>query len=185
MKKEKIPKLLITDYCRMSTSKGFTAVELLVVITIIGVIIALAVPNFAEMHRLARIRAGAEEVAQDFRQIRERALSTGTAFQVSFPDNRTFMVTDLSLRTTTYKLGGTTGGRLYFGAVDVSGCPPEGSGDPPCDGIDFPNKVVYFNARGGVDQKGVVYITDGRKNYAVGVNSLGKMKIYKYGNKWY
>ena len=40
---------------------------------------------------------------------------------------------------------------------------------------------LIFDNRGGAN-RGVVYITDEREDYAIGVNNLGKIKVYKYHN---
>ncbi|MEO0184581.1 MAG: prepilin-type N-terminal cleavage/methylation domain-containing protein [candidate division WOR-3 bacterium] len=163
--------------------KGFTLIEMMVVIVIIGVVIALAVPNFAGMQARARIKAGAYEVAQDLRQIRERALSISREYSVDRADARTYVVTSPEGNTYTYKLGGSTGGNLRFGvgANYAGGVPPEANApSAPADGFDFlPTGTLIFNARGGAN-KGVVYVTDGRTNYAIGINSLGKVRVYQY-----
>jgi len=165
---------------KLSTSKGFSLIELMAVIGIIGILMVLAIPNFANMQRQARIRSAAQEIAQDFRQIRERALSLGHSYQITFPDNRTYVVTRPDGSSTTYKLGSTTGGKVYFGGTGVSGSPPEGSmGAPGIGGIDFPGNVLTIDARGGAT-KGVIYVTDNHQNYAIGVNTLGKIKVYVY-----
>ncbi|MEO0161090.1 MAG: GspH/FimT family pseudopilin [candidate division WOR-3 bacterium] len=166
---------------------GFTLIEMMVVIGIIGVIIALAVPNFAEMQRRARIKAAAQTLAQDLRQIRERALSTGMRHIIIFDTpNRRYTVIyhqDTSIVHKDYILGQTTGGNIRFGAVPgASGHPPEGSLPAPGNGgIDFPSNTLIIDARGGATS-GVIYITDNRESYAVGINTLGKVRVYKYGN---
>ncbi len=169
--------------------KGFTLIEMMVVIGIIGIIIVLAVPNFAAMQRRARIRAAAQEIAQDLRQIRERALSMGRQYVITRLDDRTYTVTNPDGNVFTYKLGGTTGGNLRFGVGPyyVGGVPPEANaGSAPANGFDFlpPPGILILNARGGAN-KGVIYVTDNREDYAIGINSLGKVRVYKYGNmKW-
>ncbi|MCX7994891.1 MAG: prepilin-type N-terminal cleavage/methylation domain-containing protein [candidate division WOR-3 bacterium] len=170
--------------------KGFTLVEMMVVIGIIGVIIALAVPNFAGMQRRARIKAAAQTLAQDLRQIRERALSKGIRHVITFDiPNRRYIVTyaqDTSIVQKNYLLGQTTGGNIIFGAIPgVTGRPPEGSLPAPGNGgIDFPGNTLIIDARGGAT-KGVIYITDRRESYAVGINTLGKVRVYRYGNnRW-
>lgn len=168
--------------------KGFTLIEMMVVIVIIGIVIALAVPNFAGMQTKARMKAGAYEVAQDLRQIRERALSISRDYAVDRADARTYIVTSPEGNTYTYKLGGTTGGNLRFGATGATSTPPEGHGSIPGNGFDFlPSGTLVFNARGGANS-GVIYITDGKNNYAIGINSLGKIRVYRYdpgSNSWH
>lgn len=177
---------------RRKDSSAFTLIELMVVIAIIGIILVLAIPNFGGMQQQARIRAGAKQVAQDFRQIRERALSKGLVYTVTFDitGKREYTVTyrdvNDSLKSATYRLGSVAGGNLVFGTTGaMTTYPPEGSGNPPADGVDFEGNVLEFNNRGGAD-KGVVYITDNKDNYAVGVNRFGKIKVYRYKNgQWY
>ncbi|MEO0123569.1 MAG: GspH/FimT family pseudopilin [candidate division WOR-3 bacterium] len=168
-------------------SKGMTLVELMVVIGIIGVIIALAVPNFSSMQRKARIKAAAQTIAQDLRQIRERALSTGVRHIITFDlPNRKYIISYVQDTTTwqkNYLLGQTTGGNIQFGAVSgATGHPPEGSLPAPGNGgIDFPGNTLIIDARGGATS-GVIYITDNHESYAIGINTLGKVRVYKYGN---
>jgi prepilin-type N-terminal cleavage/methylation domain-containing protein len=161
-------------------SKGFTLLELMVVITIIGIILVIAIPNFASMQQRARIRAGAHEIAQDFRQIRERALGLSGNFTITRPDNYHYQVTNPNGQITTYKLGSTTGGRLQFGATSAVGTPPEANGAIPGNGFDFPGGLI-IQARGAAT-KGVAYITDGKDDYAVGINPLGKVQVYEFTN---
>lgn len=185
-------KSLMVSQLRRKQSSAFTLIELMVVIAIIGIILVLAIPNFGGMQQQARIRAGAQQVAQDFRQIRERALSKGLVYTVAFDvvGKRQYTVsyTNIhdSLRSETYRLGSVTGGNLVFGTTGaMSVYPPEGSGNPPADGVDFENDICEFDNRGGAD-RGVVYITDNRDNYAIGVNRFGKVKVYRYKNgTWY
>lgn len=168
----------------LSPSKGFTIIELIVVIGIIGIITALAVPNFAGMQRRARVRAGANEIAQDFRQIRERAISCNQIYQVTSPNLRQYQIMRPSGETKLLRLGQTSGGNLQFGTTGtVIGAPPEDD-DGVVGGFDFSGGVLRFEARGSATA-GVAYLTDGRENYAVGVNNLGKVRVYKYdGGSW-
>jgi prepilin-type N-terminal cleavage/methylation domain-containing protein len=164
--------------------KGFTLIELMVVIGIIGVILIVAIPNFARMQQRARVRAGAQEVAQDFRQIRERALSKGWKFRITRLDMRNYQVTNPQGNVSTYRLGSTAGGNLRFGVSTsyAGGVPPEANqAAAPTDGFDFLGGELIFDNRGGAN-RGVLYITDEREDYAIGVNNLGKVKGYRYEN---
>ncbi len=172
---------------KLQLNKGFGLLELMVVVTIIGIITIIAVPSFATMQQRARIRAGSQEVAQDLRMIRERAVSLGVSFQVNSPDQYHYQVINEAGNAMPSKLGGTTGGVLKFGvcATYTGGFPPESSGIMPANGFDFPGGTLTISNRGSAT-KGVIYINNGRDNHAIGVNSLGKIKVYRYASgNWY
>jgi len=167
-------------------SPGFTLVELMVVIAILGIMAVMVIPNFAGMQQRARMRAGAQEIAQDFRQIRERALATSQQYVVvRAVSGRAYEVTNPAGQVTAYLLG-QSGGGLYFGTSGLPATgPAEAGANPiPADGWGFANGVLYFQARGAATQ-GVAYVTNGRDDYAVGVNRLGKVRVYQYsGGQW-
>ena len=87
--------------------------------------------------------------------------------------------------TQDFRIGGLTGHGVYWGGVGVAGQPPEGNmAAPGISGIDFPGQTLFIYSRGGASN-GVIYITNGKDNFAVGVNRLGKVAIYRYtGGTW-
>lgn len=164
------------------SSFGFTLVELMVVIAIIGIVAVLAVPNFARMQREARIRGACQRTAQHFKQIRERAISSGGTYIVSFPDRYNYLLTRPNGTSEQFHIGGLAGRTVYWGGVAVAGQPPEGNMPAPgVSGIDFPGNRLIIDGRGGATS-GVLYITNGRNNYAVGINRLGKVATYRYAS---
>lgn len=170
---------------RSSHRHGFTLVELMVVIGIIGIIAILVVPNFASMQRRARIRSAAQKLAQHFKTIRERAIASSNNFSFSFPDNRHYRLQRPDGTTIDFRLGDTDTGPVRFGGSNVANQPPEASmAAPGNNGIDFPTGVLIIDARGGATS-GVAYITDGIDNYAVGINRVGKVATYEFrGGTW-
>jgi prepilin-type N-terminal cleavage/methylation domain-containing protein len=170
---------------RRSGRHGFTLVELMVVIGIIAIILLIAVPNFARMQRRARTRSASQKTAQHFKMLRERAIATGGTYVISFPDPLQYRLHRPDSTTQDFKLNEIAGGRIRFGGVNVAGQPPEASmAAPGNNGIDFPGNQLVIDARGGATS-GVIYITDGVDNHAVGVNRLGKVETYTYaGGTW-
>lgn len=61
--------------CR-HTARGFTAVELMIVLAIAAILVAAAVPNFAHMLQRHRATTAANEVLRAFTLARSQALST-------------------------------------------------------------------------------------------------------------
>lgn len=167
------------------SSFGFTLIELMVVIAIIGIVAVLAVPNFARMQRDARIRGACQRTAQHFKQIRERAISTGGTYYIRFPDPYHYRMTRPNGTTQDFRIGELAGRGVWWGGVNVGGQPPEGNmAAPGVNGNDFPGGLLTIDGRGGAT-RGVLYITNGGDNYAVGINRLGKMAIYRYsGGTW-
>ena len=101
--------------------KGFTIIELMVVIAIIGVISAVAIPMYADYTRKARVSEVPMTLKMIVREqigIKEDPLTGGS------------YVTDLATIAWTTS-SGTTDGRYYgFGTSGVEDCDP-GDGDPP------------------------------------------------------
>lgn len=74
-------------HSRKARSRGFTLVELMVVIVIITGLASLAVPSILRQMRDRRTRQAAEEIASLYRQARLRALGRGAAVMVQYrPD---------------------------------------------------------------------------------------------------
>jgi prepilin-type N-terminal cleavage/methylation domain-containing protein len=65
-------------------TRGFTLVELMVVVVIITALSALAIPSILKQMRDRRTRQAAEEIAAIYRQARLRALGRGSAVLVRY-----------------------------------------------------------------------------------------------------
>lgn len=83
-------------------SRGFTIIELIVVIAIMGVLMAIAIPNFSQWTTNYRLKAAAREIYSNFQKARIEAIKTNSNVVVSF-----------NLGADTYQVfvdnGGTTG----------------------------------------------------------------------------
>ena len=55
--------------------RGFTLIEFLIVIAIVGLMVAVTLPSFGRMRRQAALKAAAAELRTQFRQTRSRAIA--------------------------------------------------------------------------------------------------------------
>jgi prepilin-type N-terminal cleavage/methylation domain-containing protein len=64
---------------------GFTVIELVVVIGVLGIISAIAIPNFLSYLQAAQTRGAAQEVATLLNQARQLAITRNRSVMVAFP----------------------------------------------------------------------------------------------------
>jgi type II secretion system protein H len=77
---------------RRRASRGFTLIELVVVVLIIGLCAAIATPSIASQVRERRSRDAAQRVAQLYSMARMRALGRGSAVLVRYRSATDFTV---------------------------------------------------------------------------------------------
>lgn len=68
----------------MRTQRGYSLIELLVVVAMIGVVLLVTVPALIQLMPQYRIRSAASEAAGAMRMIRQRAIATRTPWRISF-----------------------------------------------------------------------------------------------------
>jgi prepilin-type N-terminal cleavage/methylation domain-containing protein len=69
---------------RARRNAGFTAIEIIVVMAIVGIAAAMAVPSWRATQSNSRLRDAAGDVADAFQTARARAIATGNTFVVYF-----------------------------------------------------------------------------------------------------
>ncbi len=72
---------------RLDTSRGFTLMEMMVVVLIITLFASIALPGMARTMKINRAREATESIATIFRGARLRAMGRGGAVLVSFTGN--------------------------------------------------------------------------------------------------
>ena len=68
----------------MRSARGYTLIEVLITLGLIGIVSAISVPVFMESNARSNLWSGAEQIGAAIRQARLRAISTNTSFRVAF-----------------------------------------------------------------------------------------------------
>ena len=145
-----------------STRKGFTLVEAIIVILILCIVAAMAIPEFRKMAVNGSLKAAARDLIADFSALKQRAMSENIVYKVEFNDSE-----DLNRYTIKQKDGTTVqiktpaifGGTKIFSASFGSG------------------KTITFQAR-GTASAGHVVLVNGRDSRAtITVNFAGRTYV--------
>ncbi len=68
----------------MRQAKGFTLLELMIVIAIIGIMAAVAIPNFRDSLPKSRVNAAARELFTEMQLARMKAISENNYYVITF-----------------------------------------------------------------------------------------------------
>jgi type IV fimbrial biogenesis protein FimT len=78
----------------MKGEKGFTLMELILVVAIMGILTTIAIPTFQEIMAQRRLNGAARLVMTDLLNARMQAVTQNHRFLVSVLDNRSYQVLD-------------------------------------------------------------------------------------------
>lgn len=73
-------------------SKGFTLVEMMIVIAVMAILAAIAAPNFQTYMTQRRLNGAARQVMTDLMAARMKAVSLNQKVKVSFGSNHTYQI---------------------------------------------------------------------------------------------
>lgn len=180
----------------MCRSKGFSVLELIIVMAIIGILMAIAAPDFLGFSPRARLKSAALDIASIMQLARIKAIRDSSTWAIQFDTG-----------SARYRVLSNDGGdddwddgdETVYRTVNLSDYPgvSYGSnatplnrpgGSYPADGVSFGSNRVVFNSDGssGVPS-GTVYVKNGDGDtFAVGtISATGRVKTwYYYGPAW-
>lgn len=187
---------------RSSGQKGYTLIEALVVVAIVGIVSIVTIPNFIQYMRSAKLKNATRQFSIDLRETRQRAVTqyrpTKIAFKAGAGLNE-YYIADGAFNSATAggidwtKIDPNTGQAttdnqsfettVYFDATTLS------DGADPDDWVDvvfFPNGKIFngtTSSGGGVDLPATSTITIKstddipKTSYLVELHSTGKIRM--------
>jgi type II secretory pathway pseudopilin PulG len=139
--------------------KGFTLIEGVIVILILIIVAAIAVPQFQKMAINGNLKAAAKDIMSDFATVRERAISENQNYSIVFDQsNNRYTVVGLANPKTP----------AYF-ASDIR-----------ITGVSFGTSPLIFQTRGTISPPGTntITLTNGRGSTAtITVITAGRIYV--------
>lgn len=168
---------------KLTDKSGFSLIELIVTLSIFGVMMAIAIPSFLSYRPTMRIKGAARDITSIFQAARMKGVTRNNNCNVIFNLANNSFTEDCTNTTTTLPDG------ISFGwGTDVNR--DVGGGALPADGVAFTSDTCSFTSRGTANT-GTIYITNTKnESYAVSVSSGGRVIIRRWDpnqagvNKW-
>lgn len=187
---------------KLNNKSGFTMTELVVVIAIIGITLAIAIPSFLTYRPTMRLKGAARDISTTLQWARMKAVSENNRMEIQFsPVNNSYTVyddndsdgdvdpvdtADTAIRTSTLPDG------ISYG-IGTTVTRQAGNNTAPAhtDCLTFntdscsTDDSTSFSSNGTANN-GTIYLTNTKDEcYAVIVDSQGRMRIRKWdGSNW-
>ncbi len=171
----------------MAEEAGLTLIEVLVAASLMGIMMAIAAPNFTDMQPGFRARAAALAVAGDINQARMSAIKEGRVYEY-FPISGGYQI----------RRDNNAGGREVVKGVVIGTNYPHvafGTGgveqDPYASpmGAASPAATITFHSDGSVQNPASVYLQSSNREgiilQAITMSAAGRVRVWKRsGNTW-
>jgi len=158
---------------RRGKEGGYSLVEALVVVGIIGVVSLVTIPNFISLYRAFRFKASLRQFTSDVRYARQQAVSKNCQSMLSFvPDTRDYRIYESTDKGATWTDSGFRGELGEMGYFHDSSTFDDD--EDPEDSLD----IIFLNNGTAVETGEVVMRTNDEipvNEYTVAVAATGKL----------
>ena len=185
----------------MHRDSGFTMVELLIVIAILGVLLAIAVPNYMDYLPKHRASGATRQLFTEMQSSKMKAISENNDYVITFDtSNNSYSIYDdgdnnfATMGAETGELIKTVNISDAFSGISfgyVSGNDPDGSGISSSVTFTGTPPSVIFRPTGVANKTGEVYIkptsdiAPKERQRAVTVKLTGRIRMYRHtGSSW-
>ncbi len=143
----------------LRSQEGFTLIECVIVISIISIVIAIAIPSFQKYAINGNLKAAARDIVSDFSSLKGRAIAENTTFSMSFSvANNNYLV----------QQGGVT--------IQTK-TPAYYARDIRITSVTFPGSTIIFQTR-GTASAGTLNLINGRNSTAaITTNITGRANV--------
>ncbi len=152
------------------TEKGFTLVELMITVAIIGIMTLIAVPAFQRHAINANLKSAARDIASDFLLLKGRAVSENTEYQIDFDaTNDNYEIKRWDTGTSVF---------VSLAPAQVKGVKNFGEDINITSAVFGAGNKATFKTRGTVTPLGTVQLTNSRNSTAtITVNITGRTYV--------
>lgn len=175
--------------------RGYSLIELLVVVGLMGVVASIAIPAFIDLAPRMRLKSAARNIVSDMQLARTKALRDSSTWAIQFDTG-----TDAGYRVLSDDGADdtwNTSDDLVYKSVKLSnytnisygntlGDRPDEPNPGASDAISFTDNRVVFNSD-GTSVSGTVYVKNGNDDtFAIGsLSAAGRIKTWhNYGSGW-
>ncbi len=162
---------------------GFTLIEMLVLVAVLGIIAAIAIPGFANLGPRARLKAATRNIVSDMQLARAKALKDRSPWTIEFDTSSgQYTLSSATDDLKTVRLSDYTGTSLG----SAYGSRPDEPNPGSLDGVTFDDDKIVFNSD-GTSVSGTVYLKNADNDtYAIGcLSAAGRIKTWhNYGSGW-